>query len=306
MNRLISIVVPLALIVGACGTGLNNDPAATVDGTVITVGQVESLIGGDESVVDRPTFAQFLRAAIQIEIILAAAEEDYGLTFDEDEISAEADRIYEDNGLGAPREEFLDQQGFSEQMLQAIASQQLAVDGVRALLTFEPTEEQMAEARELAERSLAEVCLSHILVDTEDEALDVLDRLESGEDFAELATEVSTDPAVADNSGDYGCSPASRFVVPFAEAALAAELDVPTDPVETEFGFHVLLVTDRTDADLTQMPTDEELAESLLPDLEVQALNAWFEEILLGAEVVVEEEFGTWSAGPPPQVVPPA
>lgn len=307
MKRLVSTILPLALFLGACGSGVGNDPAATVDGIVITVDEVESLMTGESSVVNRPTFAQFLGAAIQIQVILAVAEADYGVVPSEDEISEEADRIYADNGLDLSREDFLEQRGFSENMLQAIASQQLAVTRVQEMLTSaEPTEEQLAEARKEAEWGLAEVCLSHILVETEEEALDVLDRLEAGEDFADLATELSTDPAVVDNSGDYGCSPPARFVEPFAEAAMAAELNVPTNPVETEFGFHVLLVTDRTDADPAEIPSDEELAESLTPTLEVQALNEWFAEIMLAAQVVVEEEFGTWSAGPPPQVVPPA
>jgi len=307
LKRLVSTILPLALFLGACGSGVGNDPAATVDGIVITVDEVESLMTGESSVVNRPTFAQFLGAAIQIQVILAVAEADYGVVPSEDEISEEADRIYADNGLDLSREDFLEQRGFSENMLQAIASQQLAVTRVQEMLTSaEPTEEQLAEARKEAEWGLAEVCLSHILVETEEEALDVLDRLEAGEDFADLATELSTDPAVVDNSGDYGCSPPARFVEPFAEAAMAAELNVPTNPVETEFGFHVLLVTDRTDADPAEIPSDEELAESLTPTLEAQSLNEWFAEIMLAAQVVVEEEFGTWSAGPPPQVVPPA
>lgn len=307
MKRLVSTILPLALILGACGSGVGNDPAATVDGIVITVDEVESLMTGESSVVNRPTFAQFLGAAIQIQVILAVAEADYGVVPSEDEISEEADRIYADNGLDLSREDFLEQRGFSENMLQAIASQQLAVTRVQEMLTSaEPTEEQLAEARKEAEWGLAEVCLSHILVETEEEAADVLDRLEAGEEFADLATELSTDPAVVDNSGDYGCSPPARFVEPFAEAAMAAELNVPTNPVETEFGFHVLLVTDRTDADPAEIPSDEELAESLTPTLEAQSLNEWFAEIMLAAQVVVEEEFGTWSAGPPPQVVPPA
>jgi len=306
LKRFASIIVLLALAISACGGGVNGEPAATVDGTVITVGEVESLMSAENSVVDRPTFAQFLGAAIQIEIMLAAAEEDYALTIGDDEIGDEADRIYAENGLELSRQDFLDQAGISEEMLQAIASQQVVITRVQEQLSPEPTEEQLAEARKRAEWGLAEVCLSHILVETEEEALDVLDRLEAGEDFADLATEVSTDPAVVDNSGDYGCSPPARFVEPFAEAALAAEMNVPTDPVETEFGFHVLLVTDRTDADPAEVPSDEELVEEMRQPLLDEAFNDWFEEILLAADVVVEEEYGTWSPGPPPQVVPPA
>ncbi len=90
-------------------------------------------------------------------------------------------------------------------------------------------------------------CVSHILVDTEPEAEAALDRLADGEDFAEVATELSTGPS-GPNGGDLGCAPSSNYVVPFAEAVDEAELGVSVGPVETEFGFHVIIV-DRYEID---------------------------------------------------------
>ncbi len=84
-------------------------------------------------------------------------------------------------------------------------------------------------------------CVSHILLETEDEAQAALDRLADGEDFAELAMELSTGPS-GPNGGDLGCAPSSNYVGPFAEAVDGAELGANIGPVETEFGFHVIIV----------------------------------------------------------------
>ncbi len=84
-------------------------------------------------------------------------------------------------------------------------------------------------------------CVSHILLDTEDEAQSALDRLADGEDFAELAIELSTGPS-GPAGGDLGCAASSNYVPAFADAVDTAEIGENVGPVETEFGFHVLVV----------------------------------------------------------------
>ncbi|MEM9563359.1 MAG: peptidylprolyl isomerase [Actinomycetota bacterium] len=84
-------------------------------------------------------------------------------------------------------------------------------------------------------------CVSHILLDTEADAQGALDRLGDGEDFAELAIELSTGPS-GPSGGDLGCAPSGNYVPAFADAVDTAELGEFVGPVETEFGFHVLVV----------------------------------------------------------------
>ena len=312
LKRFASVFVLFALVLGACsedGLGLDfgasNDTAATVDGTVITVGDVETLINSDTDVVDKDTFARFLGAAIQIEIMGTAAEEEFGITISEDEIEAEADRIYEDNAIDQTREEFLAAAGISEAMLSEIAYQQLLITAIEEQLVAEPTEEQMEEARRRAAWSVAEVCASHILVATEEEAADVLDRLGAGEDFADLAAELSTDTVSGAEGGDLGCAPPARYVEDFAEATMTVELNTPSDPVESTYGFHIILVTDRTEADPADIPSDEELLAQLGPALAEAAFGEWYTTVMTDAEVVVEPEFGTWTTDPSPTVIAP-
>lgn len=85
-------------------------------------------------------------------------------------------------------------------------------------------------------------CSSHILLNTEEEANDVVALLEDGGDFAELAMEFSTGPS-GPTGGDLGCSDPSRFVAEFAAAITDAPVDTIIGPVQTEFGFHVITVT---------------------------------------------------------------
>src|SRR5690606_34185574 len=105
------------------------------------------------------------------------------------------------------------------------------------------------EVRASYEENLAffeeQVCASHVLLETEAEAQDVLAELEAGADLASVAGERSTDPSAAQNGGDLGCTSPSSYVAPFAEAVATGEIGELLGPVETDFGFHVILVSSR-------------------------------------------------------------
>jgi peptidyl-prolyl cis-trans isomerase D len=84
--------------------------------------------------------------------------------------------------------------------------------------------------------------LSHILVETEAAARDVLAQLKSGADFGDLARKLSKDSGSAASGGDLGLSSRDLFVAPFAEVAFALQQGAISEPVKTEFGFHVIRV----------------------------------------------------------------
>ncbi|HET9259772.1 MAG TPA: peptidylprolyl isomerase [Acidimicrobiia bacterium] len=308
MKKLVSMAVLTAMLVAACGSG-SNAVAATVDGTDITVGEVESLMNTDGATVTKEQFAQFLSYEIQWAVIFEAAETDYGITVTEEEIEAKATEIYEGAAAeGESREDFLAARGVTEEFLDNIAHQTVIDEQLREILREdvpEPTEEEMEEARALAARGLTNVCVSHILVDTQEEAQDIFTRLDAGEEFGALAAELSTDTGSGENNGILPCSPPDSYVPEFAEATLVAPTgEVYTEIVETQYGFHVIMVTDRTEPTDADLPDDAMLSEQITEQAVVAELEEWFLTALGDAEVEVDPAYGTWQANPP-TVIPP-
>ena len=152
-------------------------------------------------------------------------------------------------------------------------------------------------ARDLFETTTAgiepedEVRARHILVEEEDEAAAVLARLEAGEEFADIAREVSQDPGSARNGGDLGFFTAGRMVAPFSAAAFELEPGEISDPVETQFGWHVIKVEERR---ATQLPQFEDMREQIENFLTRQAQQAFILGLREGVEIerldVVEDE----------------
>src|SRR5690625_6148234 len=92
-----------------------------------------------------------------------------------------------------------------------------------------------------------QVCAEHHRVEDSDTANELLAELEGGADFAELAVEHSTDPGSGARGGELGCFGRGMMVAPFEEAAFSAEIGEVTGPVESQFGQHLILVTERVD-----------------------------------------------------------
>ncbi len=143
------------------------------------------------------------------------------------------------------------------------------------------------------EAALAEQCpsgryVSHILVESDADAAEVQAALAAGEDFADVAERRSFDQGSAAQGGALGCLDGQDFVEPFATVAAEQPIGEVSEPFTTEFGTHLVLVSD-------QPPT---------ADVERVAL-----ELVLGRargeSVDVNERFGIWDA-PNGQVLPPA
>lgn len=296
MKKLLSLVVFGAIVLAACGGG-SGSVAATVDGTEVTVADIEALIDSEESTLPVDQFSQYLAFEIQWNILFNAAAEDFDVSVPDDEVEAEANRLYEQLAGEESREEFLSSRGITEEFLSKIAEQGLIDVAIREQLVAEvpePTQEEIDARREENAASFVEACVSHILVETEEEANEVLTRLEQGEEFGELATELSTDPGSAANNGILPCGTPDGYVEPFRDAVLDAPLgEVYPTPVQSEFGYHVILVTDRTE------PSDAEVADIIRQDAVLVDLQAWFNGIMEEAEVTVNEDYGTWQPVPP-------
>jgi parvulin-like peptidyl-prolyl isomerase len=138
----------------------------------------------------------------------------------------------------------------------------------------------------------AEVCASHILVNTKDEADAVIDRLNSGEDFGAVAADVSIDSGSAGSGGQLGCIARGVTVPEFEAALFATPVGDTSDPVQTEFGYHVINVTDK------KSPEFEE-AKPLVLQKVLNDSNDDFNEVLNGslekATVTIDPRYGMWN-----------
>ena len=86
----------------------------------------------------------------------------------------------------------------------------------------------------------------HILVDTEEQCITLKNQIESGSDFAEVAKEHSNCPSKM-QGGALGSFGRGQMVQEFEEVVFSAELNKVQGPVKTQFGYHLLEVTNRTD-----------------------------------------------------------
>ena len=91
-----------------------------------------------------------------------------------------------------------------------------------------------------------EIRASHILVKTEDEANELYDEIKAGKDFAAAAAEVSLCPSGA-SGGDLGYFGKGMMVKPFEDAAFALNVGELSKPVQTQFGWHLIVVTDKAE-----------------------------------------------------------
>ncbi len=109
------------------------------------------------------------------------------------------------------------------------------------------TDEAMRQVYEEAVKSMGgqeEVRARHLLVDTEEEAKTILEQIKNGADFATLAKEKSKDPGAADG-GDLGYFSKEQMVPEFAEVAFKMYPGQISNPVKTQFGWHIIKVEDK-------------------------------------------------------------
>ncbi|OAN72162.1 peptidylprolyl isomerase [Rhodobacteraceae bacterium EhC02] len=122
---------------------------------------------------------------------------------------------------------------------------------------------------------------SHILVETEEEAAALIARLDAGEDFAALAQEASSDSSAA-SGGQLGWFESGMMVPDFEAAVIALEVGAVSAPVQTQFGWHVVMLNETR---LREIPSLEQVADELRPQVERAAVQARLDELTAAATV---------------------
>jgi peptidyl-prolyl cis-trans isomerase C len=138
------------------------------------------------------------------------------------------------------------------------------------------------DARYKDAKAETEYNASHILVDSEEKAKDLLTQLEGGADFATLAKANSTDTGSGANGGDLGWFGLGMMVKPFEAAVVAATPGKVIGPVKTDFGYHLILVKETR---LASKPTLDDVRDELAAEVEQKAIEAHVEEVTKAAKV---------------------
>ncbi len=147
------------------------------------------------------------------------------------------------------------------------------------------------EAREVYDEKMGqagkEYNARHILMKSQEEAVDIIASLDKGTDFSELAKEKSTGPS-GKNGGKLGWFATGQMVKPFSDATAALETgSYTTEPVETQFGWHVIILDDVRD--LTPPPF-EDVKVRLKLFIANQKLQTHINEIKAAADIQISEE----------------
>ena len=131
--------------------------------------------------------------------------------------------------------------------------------------------------------AIEEVQAYHILVDSEAKAKDLIAKLKDGGDFAKLAAENSGDPGNKDKGGDLGWFAKQDMVPEFSEAAFKlAKGKISETPVKTQFGYHVVKVTDKRER---PKPTFEELKPMLQTEVRREKLEGMLDKWKQAAKI---------------------
>jgi peptidyl-prolyl cis-trans isomerase C len=135
-----------------------------------------------------------------------------------------------------------------------------------------------------------QVYLYNILVETEEVAKDILEKLKAGGDFIEIAKEKSTGPSAA-QGGDLGYVSKGDLIPEIENVVFALEIGNISDIIKSEYGFHILKVTDKKPEVLkTFEEVKEEIAPTLLSTKQKEAFDNLLEELKSQVTIEINEE----------------
>jgi peptidyl-prolyl cis-trans isomerase C len=276
----------------------------TFEGGSVTQGELDKLAeqsGFGSLHKDDPQYKaavqQIMPQLVGIEIAKAYAQE-HNITVSDEEVEQEIAKLKEQVGDQARSsgqdlsnqeafEQALKQNNITEDQLRESFRETLPVKKVqdRVAGNAEPSEEEIQnyyeKNKEAQFTTPAQRCVRHILFnkDQKQKAEEVKQQLEDGGDFAKLAKENSQDPGSAAKGGDLGCFGKGETVPEFEQAAFGAEQGEIVGPIQTEFGYHILQVTDiKPEQTRPLREVESQIKSQLATEKQSEEFSAWVKE----------------------------
>lgn len=160
----------------------------------------------------------------------------------------------------------------------------MATATVSRLAETEPSDEAIAAAYDRLfgdAEPTTEYNAAHILVETEEEAAEIKAQIDDGADFGDVAEQRSTGPS-GPNRGDLGWFSADQMVPPFAEAVAAMQPGEVSDPVQTEFGWHIIRLSETR---LREAPGIADIRDQLAQMVLRESVEAEIQRLVTEADV---------------------
>ncbi|MBL27743.1 MAG: peptidylprolyl isomerase [Rhodospirillaceae bacterium] len=202
----------------------------------------------DDVVVARVGKQEIMLSEVVARVVSLPAKQQKDNTFDELYEKILDDLIDQTVVINAAREAGVEDSDQYAQRMKQIADQVLRdmylTDRVRQRMDPEMVRAKYEELKAQTEPQV-EIHARHILVQTEEEAKAIRQEIMDGADFVEMAKEKSIEPGAAQSGGDLGFFSKQQMVAPFSEAAFALEDGEVSEPVQTQFGWHVIKVESR-------------------------------------------------------------
>ena len=127
---------------------------------------------------------------------------------------------------------------------------------------------------------------SHIMVKSEEEANKIYNQLQNGSSFAELAKKKSIDDRSAKNGGQLGFIEKGQFIPKFEEVAFNLELGKISEPVKTDYGYHIIKVSDKKQPETQEFSeVKDEIKEQLVNQKRQQAVNDYVQKLRKEADI---------------------
>lgn len=296
MKKLFTLILCLMMTVSLVGCSSKNEPVATVNGTDITLGNYEKLLalnkssmeayyGSDiwsQEIEEGKTYEDMVKemvieTMIASEIIYQQAEKDKVAPTDE-EIQEQIDSFNESIESDTEYQKSLKKMGINEEFLKYQFARNLANVNLEEKFEkdVEISEDEMKKYYEENKDDfyVDTVTASHILIKTIDDegnelsdtkkkeakktAEEALEKVKAGEDFATIAKEYSEDSS-ASSGGELGTFGRGEMVTAFEDAAFGMKVGEISDIVETEYGYHIIKVTDKVDKQETYDEVKDEI-----------------------------------------------
>ncbi|KAB7704945.1 peptidylprolyl isomerase PrsA [Bacillus aerolatus] len=267
----------LAGAVGLAGCGAGNDVVATSKAGDVTQEELYNAM--------KEKYSPQMEQALQEIMYKKVLSEKYEVT--DKELDKELKEAKEQ--LGPQYEAFLAQYNLDEKGFKDF----LELELLREKATLSEIKVTDKEVKEYYEKWKAPIKVRHILVEDEKKAKEVKDKLAKGAKFEELATEYSADPGSAQNGGDLGWvdnQGRQQFVPEFTKALDTLKKGQVSEPIKSEFGYHIIEITDTKEKKPFKDMKAELTKELKLSKADPEAVQKKLDKELKAADVKVEDK----------------